>query len=332
MSVAERLDRFEQGHSWAGFPLAVIYKFTDDQGGYLAAALAYYGFLSLFPLLLLLTTVLGFILAGDPSAQHQVVSSTLSQFPIIGDQIRTNVTSLKGSALALAVGAAGSLYGGLGVAQAGQNAMNNIWGVARNRRPNPIKARLVSIVAVLLLGVGVVLTTVLSGLFTSAGTAGFHLGLLGRLLALTISLIGNIALFISAFRMLTAEHIHRRELVPGAIAAAVAWQALQSAGSYFVKHNLEHATQTYGLFGAVLGLVAFLHIGALLTLLCAEVNVVRARKLWPRSLLTPFTDNVTLTDADERSYEALATTQRTKGFEQIDVSFDNPKPPSDAET
>ena len=102
------------------------------------------------------------------------------------------------------------------------------------------------------------------------------------------------------------------------------YQALQSLGSYYVKHSLTHATQTYGLFGVVLGLVAFLHLAALLTLLCAEVNVVRARRLWPRSLMTPFTDNVQLTDADERSYEALATTQQTKGFEDIDVSFDNP--------
>jgi YihY family inner membrane protein len=288
--------------------------------------LAYYSFLSLFPLLLLLTTTLGFVLAGDVSAQHQVLSSTLSQFPIIGDQIRTNVTSLQGSAVALAVGITGSLYGGLGVAQAGQNAMNNIWAVPRNRRPNPFKARLKSITAVVALGVGAVATTVLSGLFTAAGSGSLHLGVVGRLVALAISLVGNVALFIAGFRMLTADHIRRRQLVPGAVAAALAWQALQSLGSYYVKHSLAHATQTYGLFGVVLGLVAFLHLAALLTLLCAEVNVVRARKLWPRSLLTPFTDNVELTNADERSYEALATTQRAKGFENIDVSFDNPRP------
>lgn len=325
MRLTATLDRFQQNHSWAGFPLAVVYKFTDDQGGYLTATLAYYSFLSLFPLLLLLTTVLGFILAGDVTAQHAVLRSTLSQFPIIGDQIRTNVTSLKGSAVALSVGIVGSLYGGLGVAQAGQNAMNNIWGVPRNRRPNPIKARLKSLIAVLALGGGAVGTTVLSGFFTTSGAGALHLGMLGRLLALAVSLLGNIALFIAGFRMLTAEDIHRRVLIPGAVAAAIMWQALQSLGSYVVKNNLRHATETYGLFGVVLGLVAFLHLAALLTLLCAEVNVVRARRLWPRSLLTPFTDNVQLTDADERSYEALATTQQTKGFEDIDVTFDNPR-------
>ena len=325
MSLTARLDRFQQSHPSVGFPLAVIYKFTDDQGGYLAATLAYFSFLSLFPLLLLLTTILGFVLAGDASAQHTVLTSTLSQLPILGDQIRTNVSSLKGSALALAVGVAGSLYGGLGVAQAGQNAMNNIWGVARNRRPNPIKARVKSVLAVVALGSGVVATTVLSGVFAASGAGGLHLGLAGRLLALAISLAGNIALFIAGFRMLTAEHIHVGRLVPGAVAAAVAWQGLQWLATLFAKDNLAHATETYGLFAVVLGLVAFLHLGALVTLLCAEVNVVRARRLWPRSLLTPFTDNVQLTEADERSYTALATTQQTKGFETIDVSFDNPK-------
>ena len=325
MSSIARLDRFQQEHTWAGFPLAVLYKFTDDQGGYLTATLAYYSFLSLFPLLLLLTTVLGFVLSGDVAAQHRVLSSTLSQFPIIGDQIRTNVTSLKGSAVALTVGIGGSLYGGLGVAQAGQNAMNNMWGVSRNRRPNPVKARFKSVTAVLALGAGAVGTTVLSGMFTAAGSGSLHLGVVGRAVALAISLAGNIALFVAGFRMLTADDIHRRQLLPGAVAAAVGWQGLQSLGSYYVKHSLAHATQTYGLFGVVLGLIAFLHLAALLTLLCAEVNVVRARTLWPRALMTPFTDNVQLTDADERSYEALATTQQTKGFEDIDVSFDNPR-------
>jgi YihY family inner membrane protein len=327
MSVTERLDRFQQKHTWAGFPLAVIYKFTDDQGGYLTATLAYYSFLSLFPLLLLLTTLLGFLLSGDVSAQQRVLTSTLSQFPIIGDQIRTNVTSLRGSAVALTVGVAGSLYGGLGVAQAGQNAMNNIWGVSRNRRPNPLRARLNSLTAVLALGIGAVATTVLSGLFTGSGSGSLHLGIIGRFVALGVSLVGNMVIFVAAFRMLTADHVHRRDLVPGAVAAAVAWQGLQWLGTYYVRHSLTHATQTYGLFGVVLGLVAFLHLAGLLTLLCAEVNVVRARRLWPRSLMTPFTDDVHLTEADERSYESLATTQQTKGFEDIDVSFDNPKSP-----
>jgi YihY family inner membrane protein len=323
MSAKSRLDRAQQDRGWLGFPLAVAYKFVDDQGGYLAALLAYYAFLSLFPLLLLLTTVLAFVLAGDVSAQHEVLRSTLAQFPVIGDQIRTNVTSLRGSTSAVVVGVLGSLYGGLGVAQAGQNAMNDIWGVARNRRPNPIKARLRSVGALAALGVGVVATTVLSGAFASSGALGHHVGVAARVLALAVSAVGNVLLFIAAFRLLTARHVPLAQLLPGAVAAALGWQVLQSVGGYYVSSTLRNATATYGLFGIVLGLIAFLHLAAVLTVLCAEVNVVRARRLWPRALLTPFTDDVELTDADERSYEALATTQQTKGFENIDVTFDD---------
>ena len=87
MAVTERLDRFQQKHRWAGFPLAVLYKYFDDFGSYLAALLTYYGFVSLFPLLLLFSTILGFVLSGDQSLQHEVLSSALQQFPVIGEDL-----------------------------------------------------------------------------------------------------------------------------------------------------------------------------------------------------------------------------------------------------
>ena len=322
MSVSDRWDAYQQRRTWIGFPLAVFYKFFDDQGGYLAALLAYYALLSLFPLLLLMTTLLAFLLAGDVNTQHEVLRSTLEQFPVIGNDLRTNVHSLRGSAAALVVGVLGSVYGGIGVAQAAQNAMNDSWGVPRNRRPNPLKARLRSAAVVGALGLGVVATTVLSGLFASSGALGHHLGPVGRALTLVVSMLGNIALFGSGFHLLTASPVPRRQLLPGAVAAALSWQVLQFVGGYYMAHTLKGATHTYGFFGTVLGLVAFLHLAAVLTVLSAEVNVVRARRLWPRALLTPFTDDVDLTAADERSYESLARTQQTKGFERIDVSFD----------
>lgn len=319
------IDRFQRRHTWAGFPVAVVYKYADDQAGYLAALLAYYGFLSLFPLLLLLVTVLGFVLEGDPHAQQQVLSSTLAQFPIIGDELRSNVASLHGSTTALVAGAVGSVYGALGVAQAGQNAMNAIWSVPRNSRPNPLRSRVRSLWSVAVLGTGMVATTVLSGLFTAGGAFGKDLGPWGTLLALVLSVLGNAALFLGGFRLLTATHVHMRDFLPGALAAAVAWQLLQALAALLVAHQLQRASQVYGLFAIVLGLVGWLYLAAVTTLLCAEVNVVRCRRLWPRALVTPFTDDVDLTSADEREYTALATTQRTKGFEEIEVSFERPQ-------
>ncbi len=320
MSLVEALDAYQRRHRRVGFPLAVLYKFADDQGGYLAALLTYYGFLSLFPLLLLLVTVLGHALAGDPQAQLRVLDSALSQVPVLGRQIRDDVQGLQGSTSALVTGVLGSLYGGIGVAQAGQNAMNTLWAVPRHRRPNPFLSRLRSLVAVLALGTGLVLTTVLSGLVASVDAAG--VGAAGRVLGLLVALVGNAALFLAGFRMLTVERVPFRALVPGALAAAVGWQVLQAVGGYLVTRTLSRASEVYGVFGVVLGLFVFLYAAALITLVCAEINVVRARRLWPRSLLTPFTDDVELTPADERSYEGMATSQKTKGFEEVDVSFD----------
>lgn len=300
MSVlAARLDAYQQDHDWIGFPLAVIYKFTDDQGGYLAALITYYGFLSLFPLLLLLITVLGFVLQGDPQRQSDILSSTLAEFPIIGDQLRNHVGTLHGSTLALLIGVLGSLYGATGVTQAAQNAMNTLWAVPRKERPNPFSGRLRSLRSVLFLGTTLIMTTVLSGLFTSGEAFGRSLGTVSTVLAVLVSLLGNAALFLGGFRILTVKDVSFRDLLPGALAASVMWQLLQYIAALLVAHQLKRASELYGLFGIVLGLIGWLYLGAVLTMICAEVNVVRCQRLWPRALLTPFTDDVVLTVADE---------------------------------
>ena len=170
--VIERMDRFQRRHPAASFPLAVLYKYFEDFGPYLAALIAYYGFVSLFPLLLLLATVLGFVLAGDPGLQHQVLHSALRQFPVVGAQLG-QPKQLGGGTVGLVVGIAGLLYGGLGVAQAAQYAMNTAWRVPRNNRPNPFKARGRSLVLLGTAGLAVIATTVLSTLGTvQAGSFG----------------------------------------------------------------------------------------------------------------------------------------------------------------
>jgi len=323
-----RADRFQRRHRWAGFPLAVLYKFIDDQGSYLSALIAYYGFLSLFPLLLLLVTILGFVLHGDPGLQHRVLSSTLAQFPV-GQQLSANITSAKGSGLGLVVGVLGSLYGGLGVAQAGQNAMNTVWAVPKHRRPNPFKARLRSLGLLMVLGTSVLLTTVLSGISSGNDAFGVDLGAFSRVLVLLLSFAANLIVFIGAFRVLTARHIGTRTVLPGAVGAAVGWQLLQTLVTYYAAHELKHASQVYGLFGLVLGLVGWIYLEAIIVVFCAEVNAVRARRLWPRSLLTPFTDAVALTPADRSAYASYAAAQANKGFETVDVGFDQEAYPAE---
>ncbi len=322
MAITERLDRFQRKHPWAGFPLAVVYKYFDDFGAYLAALLIYYGFVSLFPLLLLFSTILGFVLAGYQGLQHEVLTSALRQFPVIGGDL-AQPKRLGGGPVGLVVGIAGSVYGGLGVAQAFQYAANTMWGVPRNSRPNPFRARGRSMVLLATAGLAVLGTTVLS--IVSGGGAG-ALGTAGRYLVLAASVVVNVAVSIFAFRFAPARRLSVRDVAPGAVAAALIWQVLQSFGVIYVRHVIKHASATNAVFAIVLGLLAFLYITATAVLLSVEINAVRVNRLHPRSLLTPFTDNVTLTTGDRRAYSGQAKAQRSKGFEHVDVSFDPPPP------
>lgn len=313
----ERLDRFQRRHRAANFPIAVLYKYFDDSGPYLAALIAYYGFVSLFPLLLVLATVLGLVLAGNPDLQQRVLHSAVAEFPVVGAQLG-EPRRLGGGTTGLVVGILVSLYGGLGVAQAAQYAMNTAWRVPRNDRPNPFKARGRSLVLLATVGLAVLGTMALS----AVGTPGSGSSqLVVKVLTLTVGVLLNAALFVFAFRFATTRPLSVRDVLPGALAAAVAWQLLQSFGVVFVSHVVRNASATNSVFAVVLGLLAFLYLAAAMVVLCVEVNVVRADGLHPRALLTPFTDDVTLTPADRRAYTEQAQAERTKGFEEVDVTF-----------
>ncbi|MCW2537084.1 MAG: conserved rane protein of unknown function [Modestobacter sp.] len=318
MTLADKLDRLQRRHPAAGFPIAVAYKYVDDSGPYLAALITYYAFVSLFPLLLLMSTILGTVLSGNPELQARLIDSALSQFPVVGDQLG-QPGELSGGVGGVVVGVLGSLYGGLGVAQAVQYAMNTAWSVPRNSRPNPFLARGRSLLLLGPAGLAVLGTTALSTL--GAGNAG-SLGIVLRVLALVLSIAVNAVVFVFAFRLATVRQLTLGQVLPGALIAAVLWQLLQTFGVSYVGHVVSHASATNGVFALVLGLLAFLYLAAVVGVLCVEVNVVRVDELYPRALLTPFTDDVHLTPGDRRSYTDQAKAQRSKGFEQVHVTFD----------
>ncbi|MDQ2722302.1 MAG: YihY/virulence factor BrkB family protein [Actinomycetota bacterium] len=319
MSVTERLDAFQQRHPAAGYPLAVFYKFFDDQGNYLAALIAYYAFISLFPLIFLLTTVLGYVLVGNHQLQDTVLNSALGQFPAIGDQLQ-HPERMGGGPVAVLIGVLGSLYGASGVAQAVQHAMNTAWGVPRNNRPNPFVARGRSLLLIGTIGLAVIGITVLSVLGRYAGAFGIKGTGLGTLVFVATVLLYALT-FVVAFRLACARPLSVREVAPGALAAGLFLELLQVFGATFVTRVVARASIINGVFALVLGLLAFLYLAAVAIVFCVEVNVVRVDTLYPRALLTPFTDNVDLTAGDRRAYSTQAEAQRSKGFEQVDVSF-----------
>lgn len=310
------LDRLQRRNRAAGAVIGVVYKYLDDQGGYLSALITYYGFVSLFPLLLLLTTGLGVILAGRPDLQDQVLHSTLSQFPVIGDQLH-QPAGLSGGSVAVVVGVAGALYGGLGVGQAVQNAMDSVWAVPRNKRPDPIRSRLRSLLLLLVLGSAALATTALS----AAGQATGTLGVFGKIGVTLIAVGINALICLVTFRVTTARGLTYRQVLPGALAAAVIWQVLQWCGAGYIRHTVKTASATNSVFALVLGLLAFLFLISSTLVLCAEINVVLVERLYPRALLTPFTDNAELTQADRKTYTKKAKAERVKGFQRVSVRF-----------
>ena len=313
-----RLDQYQRTHSWLGFPIGVVKKFGDDQAGYLAALVAYYAFFSLFPLLLVFVTVLGFVLGGNQALQQKVVNTVIVQIPVIGDQIKDNVHSIHGNGIALAVGILGTLLAGLGVIQALQHGMDEIWDVPRVQRRNFLWSRIRALLLLVVLGIGSLLSTVLSGLGANGGSFGGAF----KIASIVASLGLNFLLFLVSFRVLTAARIKWSDTVPGAAVAAVAWAVLQSAGSYYVSHQLRNASATYGLFAVVIGLLSWIYLGAQMTFFAAEINVVKTRRLWPRGLQPP------LTEADQQVLAEAAKQQEMRKEERIRVEFGPSSAPS----
>lgn len=308
--VIDRLDGYQRQHPWIGFPFAVVKKFGDDEAGKQAALIAYYAFFSLFPLMLVFVTVLGFFLGNNSHLQSQIEHSVLSRFPVIGDQIKFG--TLKGSGIALGVGVVGALWGGLGVVQAGQSAMDTVWHVPRKSRPNFFKSRLRALLLLLVLGAGVLASVALTGLAT-AGTG--HAGLT-KALALVISTAVNFAVFLAAMKLLTVARVSWKQLWPGAVIVTVAGLGLQALGGYIVGNTFAHASRTYGTLGVVIALLSWIYLQAQVFLLGAEVNTVRVFRVWPRGL-----DANRPTDADRHVLEGLAETEERRADEEVDVRF-----------
>jgi membrane protein len=279
--------------------------------------------LSLFPLLLLLTTTLGVVLAGHPDLQQQVLSSTLSQFPLIGDQLH-EPSRLSGGVGGVVVGIAVALYGGLGIGQAIQNAMDSAWAVPRNVRPDPVRSRLRSLLMLIVLGSAAIASTVIS----SIGHIVESFGLISKAWLVLLAVAINGAICVVLFKVSTARDLRWRDVLPGALIAAVVWQLLQWFGAGYVSHTVKTASATNSVFALVLGLLAFLYLVSVSLVMCAQVNVVLVKRLYPRSLLTPFTDNVELTRADRQTYTGRAKAERAKGFQHVRVTFDQPDEPA----
>ena len=315
--VVRVVDMAQQRSRVAGFAFAVVKKFGDDRGASLAALLAYYGFLSLFPALLIITTVVGFI--GNEKVADSVVGSLLGGLPVFGEQIGEDATQpISGNVFGLTAGIVFLLYGSLGVAQAGQHAMAEVWNVPGVVRPGFFPRMVRSLAFALLMASGIAVITAVS----TAGTLG-DVGMLSRAGSLLVQGVLTIGLYLAAFRVLTPKSIDTRCLLPGAIVGGIAYSVLLLVGTALVRYQLRDAEALYGQFALVLGMLGWLYLVAQVSLYAAEVNVVALRRLWPRSIMQP-----PLTSADEQVLSDIALQGERRPEQQVAVEFETPADPS----
>lgn len=279
-NLLSKVDNWQQRHRWSAVTYAVVKKYSEDESGYQAALLTYYAFLSLFPLLLVLTTLASLLASNHPGLQQDVIKGTTSYFPVLGDQLSNHIHSLHKNGLALAVGILFTLYGARGVADVFRRGVQNIWDVPKTQRPGFPRTILNSLVIITVGGFGFIIASVSTGLAASAG----H-GPAFRLLSVAVNLFILFWLFTFLLNHCLPRHVPIKDTRSGALAAAVGLVILQALGGYLLKTELHHLDALYSYFAIALGLLFWIYLQAQMLYYAVTLAAVRAQKLWPRNIL-----------------------------------------------
>ncbi len=312
------LDGVQQRHPAIAVAYATVKKTGDDRANQFVVALGWYGFTAIYPLLLVLVAVFGFV--GAARLGHGIVS-TLHQFPVVGSEFNPAHagSTIHGSPVGLAAGLAGLLYGAQGVTQTAQQAMAQVWNVARVDLPGFLPRLARSLAGLALIGTTFIVDAAVGTYATAAGNSpAVRVGVIAGMLVI------GMVLFFASFRVLTPSSIGSRGLVPGAVLAAVGFTLLITVGTGLIQHQVRNSSATYGQFGVVIGLVGFLLLLAKLTVSCAELNVVLDRHLWPRGMRSEAP-----TQADDEVLRAIVLQQRSRTDQRIAVHFDDVTPDRD---
>jgi YihY family inner membrane protein len=303
---ADRLDEIQQDHPTLGFPIAVWRKFNDDQAGNLAALVAYWAFFSIFPLLLVAVTVIGFVGVGQGTFQD-----VLKQFPLVG-----NIAGLNGNWVALVIGIVSALWSGLAVVKAIQSAFDSVWEVPMAHRPNFFRKLANGFQALVVVGIGTLVSLGLAGLATGGSNLHIHWPFWVRVIDGAVTIVLNTVLLAVAYRWLTKRDLSFGDVLPGAVFAAVVLFGFELAAGALITHASTGQKGATGQVATVLGMLWFFALAATVVLYGAEINVVRVEALWPRALV-----GGPDTAADHRAYQAYAEERTYKPQERVSTSF-----------
>ena len=309
----DRLDSFQQRHPALGVPIAVARKFIDDESINLAAVIAFWAFFSIFPLLLLFVTLLGYVL--PPNLQSDVLRSAARFLPLLSTD---SIGHLSGQWWTLVVGILSALWSGSFVVIAIQSAFDSVWEIPHAQRPSfgaQIKRGVFTLGAIAL---GLVVSTMISNYVTGAAT-GTSLGMIARPAGYLIAIVLDVGLFVVAFRLLTDRDVSTRDVLPGALLSGIVFWLLQQLSSLIIFQYLHNAEKIYGNFATVITMLSWFYLQSVVTLLGAQLNVVLKERLHPRRLVT-----APVTEADHRAYDAYAKERTYHHDQQVHTEFRQP--------
>lgn len=297
-AAQNRFDLWQQRVPVVAFPISVWLRYREDRCYEYAALLSYYGFFSIFPLLTVGVTIIGFLLNDNPTLRDELLDTVFAQIPVIGDALVREIGGLEGNGVVLLVAVSFTLWAGIGVVRVAQDVFNTMWSVSIMRWPSFFPKLLRALGALVIIGGAFLVATIVSAIAT------FALDLPGveRLAGVVVAVIVNSLMLLLVFKVLTVSDVGWRSLMPGALIGGIAMWLLQLLGGIYINGVILGASDVYGAFATALGLLVWLALVARIVLLAAEVNVVAQKHLWPRSF-----EGKNLTEADERSFEEVRT-------------------------
>ena len=237
-----------------------------------ASVVAFFGFVSIFPLMLAATTILGFVLQDNEELQQRIIDGALADIPVLGQQLQNDPTSLNGSVWALVIGLAGALWGATKAFAGLQAALDDVWEVEVDHRASLPVQRGKALLGILIIGGAQIASIALATLVNAAGLPNA-----GRVVLTLANVVVNIGVLGLMYRFLTAASPTWRDVWPGAITAGVLYTLLQYYGTDITRRIIQNSSDTYGQFAIVLGLITWLSLLAIASIMSAELNAAIVR-------------------------------------------------------
>lgn len=276
--LIDKIDAYQQRHHLTGFSYAVVKKYGEDETGYWAALLTYYAFLSLFPLLMVVTTIANNVVGGHPELENTVINGVTDYFPVLGIRLSDHINALHRNGIALVVGILFTVYGTRGVAEVFRSGLRKVWGAEKEPKDGFPLNLIKSLGIIVIGGLGFLAASILAGLTAAAGHGWGFRGL---------SIVINLAILFWLFNFLInaclPRHVTLKETRVGAAWAAIGLVLLQSLGGYILARELRNLDALYSYFALTLGLLFWIYLQAQIIYYANQIAVVSSKKLWPRS-------------------------------------------------